>query len=340
MQSIADHLNISKALVSRALSNKPGVNEETREKIRLTAIKLGYQINSSIMTIPTSKTGMIALLIPREDIGKELQYWGRIIRKIEKELNKKSLSLVLAGIDSSIPVGKGTPSCITDRKVDGAFVLGRLSPSYVLEVSATSIPIVLVDYANHYQIKADHVLADNFEGGYNATRHLIDCGHREIGFVGDKNYAFSFNERYRGFTEAIKDFKLETRNEEIQSFDLTGKCEDDKLPLCMSQLDSVLSSDNRPSALVCANDENAFFVYEMLSRFGLICPDDISVIGFDNLEKCEWMKPGLTTIDTCKETIGKRAVDLLVRRMEEPELRAEYVFISTEIIERESIKKI
>ena len=207
LQTIADKLEFSKSLVSKALSNNPGVSEETRERIKKVARDLGYRINSSVQSIPNAETGNIALMIPRQDL-EDLDYWGKIIRAIEYELSKNGFSLILAPVETDYDSNYQLPISILDRKVDGVIVLGRVSERYIIEMQSMHLPIVLVDYPS-YKFKLDHILADNFSGGYEATKYLLDLGHHNIAFVGDNRYALSFSERLRGFLTAITDYQSE-----------------------------------------------------------------------------------------------------------------------------------
>ena len=335
LQVIADELQLSKSLVSKALSNQNGVSEETREKVRLTAIKLGYPTNSSGVFVHSSKTGNIAVLIPRVDLD-DLEYWGKIIKSIESELSKKSFSLILSGVDPAVSTREGIPGCITVRKVDGAFVLGLMPTAYILAVLSTGVPVVLIDSFN-MELKLDHVLAENFLGGYDAARYVLERGHCRIGFVGDVEYSISFEERFRGFTTAIREYRKENSVAEIEEFQITDSRGDSRIPFSIDQCREVLRGNGRPTALICANDPIAFDVLQLLEDMKIRCPEEISVIGFDNTGKCDWVSPALTSVDVCKEAIGARAVEMLLRRMTDPQLRPEHILITTQIVSRASV---
>ncbi|MCD9020369.1 LacI family DNA-binding transcriptional regulator [Cohnella silvisoli] len=335
MQQIADELQMSKSLVSKALSNQQGVSEETKERVRLAAIRLGYRVNSSVMNIPASKTGIVAVLLPREDLS-DIEYWGEIISNMELELSKQSFSMILSGVDLSLPSSEGIPNCIVDRKVDGALIMGEVPISYILAVQATGIPVILVD-SFHYQTKLDHVLAENYSGGYDAARYLLDKGHRKIGFAGDIAYSASFSERYRGYKDAIRDYSAQNPGAIIEQTDMTSSREGKRIPVSTSQVLSCLEAKNRPSALVCANDPIAILMLQLMERLGLSCPEHVSLIGFDNLRMCEWVSPPLTSVDACKDRMGSRAVQLLFERLNNSESRPEHVMITTSIVERNSV---
>ncbi|WP_309119132.1 substrate-binding domain-containing protein [Paenibacillus sp.] len=338
LQMIADQLQISKSLVSKALANQKGVNEETKEKVRLTAMNMGYMINSSALSISASRTGNVAVVVPRSDL-KDFEYWGRILHGIEKALSEKSFSMILSGIDPNVATSEGLPSCVTDRKVDGALVLGAVPLAYILAIQVTGIPVVLVDVPHFVQMKLDHVLAENNLGGYDATKYLLDRNHRRIGFVGDVSYASSFAARHAGFLDAVKDFKTE-REVEIEAVSFTDARGDSIIPYSLGDADIERIRETGLTGLVCGNDPVAFEVMQSLERVGLSCPQDVSLIGFDNVQKCQWVTPALTSIDACKETMGTRSAEMLFRRMQQTDFRAEHVRITTEIIERESVRSL
>jgi len=220
-------------------------------------------------------------------------------------------------------------------KSSGILMLGVIPMKHILAVSTTKLPIVLVDspYSN---LKYDHVLANNYQGTYEATELLLNHGHTHIGFVGSASYSFSFRERVRGFQDCI----LERQNDTLKSFCITEKHDSFFIPFSREQFRQVMRSSERPTALVCANDITAFLVYELLNEFNLKVPEDVSVIGFDNVPKSEWINPSLTTVNVPKTTMGQRAVDLLLKRIENPDHCFEQVLLGTNIIRRNSVTQL
>ncbi len=336
MQHIADKLGISKSLVSRALSNDAQISDRTKEQVRLTAIELGYPINSSAAIVPSSRTGNVAVLMPRSHL-KDAEFWGKVIGGAEEELHRSAFSLVLGGIATDEPVKDGLPSCITDRRVDGAVIMGRVPVGYIAEVMATGIPVVLADVMAD-SLKLDHVLADNFRGGCEAASFLLEQGHRKLLFAGDSDFSFSFEERKRGAERAVAQFESTEGKAPTLTFVDSILLEGDKLALPEVEFSAALKGG--VTAIVCANDSIAFSALEQIAALGLSCPQDISVVGFDNVERCEWTAPSLTSVDADKETIGRRAVELLLRRMERPDARPETLYLATELIKRNSVANI
>ncbi|WP_058302652.1 LacI family DNA-binding transcriptional regulator [Gorillibacterium timonense] len=338
MQMIADHLQVSKALVSKALSNDPAVNDGTRETIWKTAEEMGYRFKNARKTGSASLKGNLAVLMPRAYLD-DMEYWGKVLHGIEKELSDHSFSMILSSIDLSLPTKEGLPSSIYERKVDGAIVMGHLPESYVQVLKALQFPYVMLD-ANLTEPSVDHVLANNFLGAFQAATHLLQSGHRKIGFVGDEDTSWSFRERSRGFREALFDYNRRVPNGAsyciIEGIGVSGNgmyVSDD----FAANLKQAVSGAEPATGLFCANDLTAFEALKLLSEWGIRCPEDISLIGFDDLTLAERMSPKLTTIRVPKNDIGARAAQLILRRIENPEVTAEHVLLATQLIQRGSV---
>ncbi|EES72405.1 sugar-binding domain protein [Paenibacillus sp. oral taxon 786 str. D14] len=343
LQVIADRLNVSKALVSKALSNDPAVNDETRETIWKTAEEMGYRFKHQRKSnITADKTGILAVLMPRAYLD-DMEYWGKVIHGIEKELEIHNFSMILSSIDIALEPGEGLPSSISDKKADGAIVMGHLPDSYMNYLKSISFPFVMVD-ANILDSSINHVLANNFLGAYQATMYLLQSGHSRLGFVGDQETSWSFHERYRGFEEAVRTFNRKAKSGELASFEvIEGVGVSGKGMYVTKEFGEVLkrqvTSENPLTALFCANDLTAFESLKLLGEWGISCPEQVSVVGFDDLTLTELMQPRLTTVRVPKADIGCRAAQMALRCIRNPEATAEHVLLSTQLIERASVKK-
>lgn len=338
LQFIADELNVSKALVSKALSNDPSVNEATRESIWKKAEETGYRIKRAHLNVKAAQTGNIAVLMPRAYLD-DIEYWGKVLQGIESELNRHKFSMILSSIDLTLNSKEALPNSILEKKVDGVIVMGHLPDSYIKLLKSDHIPFVMLD-ANLMDASIDHILANNFLGAYQATEHLLGNGHRRIGFVGDNETSLSFRERHRGFQEAIYDFeqKQEVRIDAaiISGIGVSGTGMY-VYPELSEGLENALKGPSPLTALFCANDLTAFEVLNVMDRFSLRCPDNVSVIGFDDLTLGEMMQPKLTTVRVPKNDIGIRAVQVLLRRIQQPDFTPEHVLLSTQLIQRASV---
>jgi len=326
MDDIAAELKVSKSLVSRALSDKYGVSEETRSLIKMTALRMGYKI----ATPEKSKNGKpesITLVVAQHDL-QDAGFWVKVINAVERELQKHRISVFLS---ISQEENKSIPISIDQAKSSGVIILGQVPMEHIAAVNSTGLPVVFID-SKYAHLRNDHVMVNNFSASYEATRYVVQCGHRKVAFVGDPKYAYSFAERYRGYRDYVEG------RPDVTTFDVIGKCESFYIPFDRSEFLKMINSKDRPTALICANDPTAFIVYDILASCNVKIPEDISVIGFDNVEKCLWLTPKLTTMNVPKEAMGKRAVELLLQRLQDPSRSYELVLLSGDLVIRDSVQ--
>ncbi|WP_020619232.1 LacI family DNA-binding transcriptional regulator [Paenibacillus daejeonensis] len=341
LQMIADRLNVSKALVSKALSGDSAVNEGTKETIWKTAEEMGYRFKKPKPSSAEVHSGMMAVLMPRAYLD-DMEYWGNVIQGIEKELLKHNFSMLLSSIDISLPPKEGLLSAIEDHKVNGAIVMGHLPNNYIDALKEKHFPFIILD-ANMHDPTLDHVLANNYLGAYEASIYLMEQGHRNLAFVGDPDTSWSFKERYRGFREAVMDYAKRCGEpvwaKLIGGVGVSGTGMYTHPELDQGIRDSV--TQNSPiTAMFCANDLTAFETLKRLNELGKQCPDDVSIVGFDDTTLAKLLRPNLTTVKVPKTAIGGRAAELILRRIRYPEVAPGLVMLSTELVTRDSVRTI
>lgn len=329
MEDIASELNVSKSLVSRALGNKYGVGDEMRSKIQMTAIKKGYNFVKE-KRASSKKIESITVVLEKHDI-EDMGYWNKIIHSIEKTLNERGISIFLSVVENHQE--EIIPLSIRQMKSDGVILLGLLSEKLIYSVIETGLPIVMMD-TNYLNLKYDHVMANNYMGTFEATELLIEKGHKNIGFVGSLEYSYSFQERYRGVAECV----MKHKEKKLKLYSITERYDDFYVPFSANQFKNKMKAGDRPTAVICGNDITAFCVYDLARETGIKIPDDLSVVGFDDVAKAEWVHPKLTTINISKTMMGERAVSLLIKQFKNPGKSHEQLLIGTRIVQRESVK--
>ena len=268
LKVIADMLGVSQTMVSRALSDKYGVSEDMRVKIRLTALDLGYFPSDKIKRV---KSNAVTVVINRYDFN-DNKFYLKLIESIEREINIKKMSLVLNIVDNG---NNDVPHSIAYKKTDGIIVMGRITSAHFSKFLGFSIPTVLLDTPEYYN-NVDIVYANNFYGSYEATDYIINHGHKRIAFVGSPDFAFSFSERLRGYKACVEEYK----SSGITAFYVTDSYDGYEVPFSVKEAKKVLSPSNGITAVVCANDPVALLIYKIAAEMGLTVPQDISVIGF------------------------------------------------------------
>ncbi|MFG6114876.1 LacI family DNA-binding transcriptional regulator [Halobacillus sp. MO56] len=324
MQDIADHLNISKNSVSQAFSGKPGVGEETRRQIFQVAKKLGYQYTKKSNDSPAN-TGNIGL-IASDFAFSMTSFFGEIYLNVEEEVRKNGKNLLIQSIKKEEKENLILPSFIENQQVDGILILSHISNEYIQKVLATGIPTVLIDH-HHPNIEADAILTNNRFGSYLVTQHLVELGHKDIAFVGDTSFSPSYQERWEGYMLALKEFGLEA-NSHLMFTD--AKEEEFMINSFIQQLPA------QPTAWFCVNDGLGYLVTNGLKQQGLNVPEDASVCSFDNGKLSRLSSPSITTMDIDLGLYGKKAVEKLFWRIENPDEQYQETLLPAKLIQRKS----
>lgn len=335
MQDIADKLGISKSLVSIALNNRYGVSDDMRFKIYLTAIELGFDFNYKYRTREEKERQSTIMVLIKRNILIDTGYWNDVLSGAEKILDVNNYILDLEVWDE-----QSTPTSILmkiqERSVDGILVIDALPKGTISLLSKMNIPILFVDGKEYTDKLFDSIRVNNYLGGYLVAEYLISMGHKKIAFVGDKDFAVSFRERYFGFKNYIdENGKVKFHGTINQStYDIIDN------PIEESNITKVLKKEDRPTALFCANDAIAMFVYKEVQKLGLSIPDDISIVGFDNLKEASLLKPKLTSINVLKKELGKIAVEQLLYKIRFRNAPMKTTLISVNLDIKNSVKKI
>lgn len=339
MKDIAQKLGISINAVSLALNNKVGVSEETRRKVLRVANEMGY-LNNRNKYIRTFAYYNICVMMQKM-YSTDMGFYSKILYSIVDEAKKNGYDTLINFFDD---IDFAVPECISKSRIAGIIVIGKINDDNIDILKSYGLPIVLVDHASLSK-RVDSILTDNKLGGFMKTKYLIDRGFETIGFFGDLDYSLSIKERFFGFIEALRSYGIkEIRDnliEHIGRYSIISNIEKavidhdiDYIVHCISRIKTL------PQAFICSNDNAAIALSRALQTMGYSIPDDISLIGFDNIDMCEKVSPKLTTINVNKEVMGKRAVQRIMYIIDHPRSRPENVVLSVELVERDSVKAI
>ncbi|GAE32339.1 LacI family DNA-binding transcriptional regulator [Halalkalibacter hemicellulosilyticus] len=327
MQQIADVAGVSKYVVSKTLNGKPGVSDQTREKILFIAKQLGYHSDllrsNKTEDVNASHSSFIIVVIEHQSHHDSL-YWGKIIDGIYEAVNEVKLGMMIVSEDQQVK------QLVNTANLQGIIGVGHVSSEVLVELHQLAVPIVLINHEDSL-VPADSIYADNMDGLYKMTNHLIAIGHRSISFVGDTSFSKSFYERWLGYRMAIEENGLQ---DEIIKQPLSIPYSSE---FQLSFQRWVMERDEIPTAFLCANDDIAQRVIMSLRKVGYNVPVDCSVTGFDNIDSSALIKPSLSTVQVLKESIGQRAVYKLIWRREHRQFPPEKLLIKAEIVMRDSV---
>lgn len=227
------------------------------------------------------------------------------------------------------------PRFIVEKNVDGVIIAGKVPLTFISQLSKYKFPIVFVDF---YPPHGDYnvVLIDNIKGGFLATKHLIELGHKNIAFVGGDITHPSITDRLIGYKQALESSGL--------SINLDLIITDEDYPARANGYNAakrLLSSNKNVTAIFACNDAMALGIIQYCSEYGIKVPDDISIVGFDDVESDISLTPMLTTIRVPKTELGIEAMNLMVNILKEKEnLQTKKILVPVELIVRNSTKSI
>jgi LacI family transcriptional regulator len=322
---VAKEAGVSYSTVSRVLNGFDFVKETTREKVLATAEKLGYVANIQARSLAGGKTRIIGLLVPGLDNG----YITELVRGVDQELAHSDYDLMLYTTHRYEGKESLYVKTIANGLVDGLILIVPLNAhNYLQALPTQDFPYVLVDQIDNIY-NSTTVDATNWQGAYDATTYLINLGHRRIGFIMGHPLLNSAKERYDGYRSALQ----HNRIPDDKSLVISGDYLTQSGYLGAQKL---LALPKRPTAIFASNDLSAFGALDAIHEAGLSIPDDVSIIGFDDLPHASLVYPKLTTVRQPLAQIGQVAVRLLLEKLEDPEKEARRVTLATELVIRDS----
>ncbi|MBN3523115.1 LacI family DNA-binding transcriptional regulator [Paenibacillus apiarius] len=319
---VAKKAGLSVVTVSRVLNNASTVREKNRQKVLQAMKELDYHPNAAARSLAKGKTGVIGMIVTTLQDS----YLDNIVQTVSVLLRDHGYYLALSVANHPLEEGAGS-YLIQEDRVDGLLILAAVDEEpYVMELKKRKIPFVLIDnQKNHPAVSS--VTVDNFKGGYEAAKHLIDLGHRSIAHIQGPPYFLSATERERGFMQALKEEGLEPFSLEPGEFTIQSGYE---------VVQKWLAQGDLPTGLFAADDFTAIGAVNALRQAGLRIPDDISVIGYDDQALASELRPRLTTIRQPAVQMGKMAVDVLMKQINGVNKRSTTLKLNPEIIVRES----
>ena len=327
---IAKRLNVTPATVSYALNNVSKVSESLRKTILDTAREMGYSRDYTALSLSTGKTYLMVLFLPFEDIANALlenPFYGEFIGRFEQQIKKKGYDLLLQPELSE----KELLPWLRGRGVDAIAILGTYPKHYRKALKVFGKPVVLVDVFDEYADEYNNVIISDTDGCYTATKYLIENGHHNIAFVaGDIHTSIVDQRRFDGYQRALNEFDLSSSNKVFiseVSFDGGVKTA------------NQLLQQKDITAVVCAADSRAIGIMNGDRNAGKNVPDDLSVIGFDDIQSAKMTYPPLTTIRQDIGAKAKTAAMLLLENIQNHEIGSRTVELPLELILRDSVNK-
>ncbi len=326
IKDIARLSGYSQSTVSKALNDRSDVSAKTKSKILAIVKESKFTPNAFGKALKKRTSENIGVLFCRDlhSISGN-PFYSRVLEGIEAELALNNFNLILQIITETTK--DELPKMARERQVDGLIIVGVFKDDYLNRILSENLPVVFIDpkvpLENHCQI-----LIDNEHGAFQATKYLIDCGHKRIGFISGDLSRRSFQQRYSGYIKALKYHNIDPDEALVRTGGLENGYDHVK----------YLLNTQKPTAIFSANDINAIYGYRAVNEKGLKIPDDISIVGFDDIDLAKMSTPSLTTVRVYKEELGSIAVRTILNLIRGEKGKPVTTIMPAKLIERQSVR--
>ena len=332
---IAKLANVSPATVSKVINNYTDVSEKTRAKVKRILKEQDFQPTFQAQCLSTKKSWTLGMVYSEDsNIGLKHPFFSSVIQSFKTEAEKNGFSLLFGCKNDRLNINTFL-QYFKHKSVDGiAIICSRSDDKEVQEIINSSFPTVVIDMLSN---KTSSVVSDNKQGCKLAIQYLYDMGHRRIAHItgmSEKSIHWISNIRKDSYINEMKNLKLPIKKGYIQygnNFDFESG---------YKSMNNLLQLKEIPTAVFTAGDKLALGAIECIKDSGLNVPDDISVIGFDDIELCKYVTPKLTTVKQSCDNIGITAAQLLIDQINKKEKINKQKIIPVDLIIRDSCKKI
>ncbi|HCM28916.1 MAG: hypothetical protein A2Z99_00360 [Treponema sp. GWB1_62_6] len=333
IKDIADAAGVSSAAVSLVLNDRPGIGTDTREKILGIAERMGYSQRKNKAQAGARPRALRFLRIAKH--GHIINPNHRVfiadyIDGLEREAKARDFRLEIH-TDEGFNPDSILGTFDTDA-FDGVVVLGtELDETDMVVFKAAPLPVVFIDTYHPY-LGFDFVDMDNESSVHSVVEYLCKAGHRRIGIVKGSIETRNFRAREKAFMDTVERFGL--RFDLGDSFSIDSTFEKGQEDMARQ----LKGRDDLPTALFCVNDIIAYGCAQALKESGRRIPEDVSLVGFDDLPSNIYMEPQLSSVKVSKRNIGRRAIQLMMDRIEDPHRPFEKVLVGGELVVRKSVR--
>jgi DNA-binding LacI/PurR family transcriptional regulator len=324
IKDIARSANVSYSTVSRALAHSPRVKAETRDRIQQLALEMGYSPSAVARSLVTNRTrtiGIIATTIT--DL-----FQAEIIQAIQRTALRHNHSVILTQSGPESERELAELEALRERRVDGIILISiRAAGEYASVLQGSGIPLVFindpcnVDYGHSLKV-------DSFAGACEAVRHLLDLGHRSVAYIAGPSANWDNDQRLAGYQETLRANDLPVQPALIVG---DGRRAEDGI----RSMQQLLRLPSPPTAVFCYDDTVALGAIRAVHGADLRVPQDMSVVGFDDVHLASYFEPPLTTIAQPKREMGQKAVEMVLAVLRNAE-KVEDCVMPVRLVVRES----
>lgn len=333
-KELAARISVSPATVSMVLNNKQGIGEETRRRVLEAARQYGYDLSRHAASLPSpaqSDYSIHFVLFKRHGaVVADTPFFAELLEGFTQACTamkcpyKVSYHYYTKDFAQQVQANGY-------QDASGLILLGtEMEPSDIQQFLSLGIPCVILD-CYYDEIQADFVLINNVQGAYLATKHLIDSGHRSIGYLRSSRRIANFEERANGYYNALRRHGIDTSHPYVFSLAPTADQGYEDMLQCLSGEPPLATAYFADNDIIAAAASRAF------AEKGLLSTRPISIIGFDDMPFCQLMTPALSTMRVAKRSLATIAVDRLIEKLRQPASTCRKISIATSLISRDSV---
>ncbi len=330
IKDVARLAGVSTTTVSHVINKTRFVAEVTQQKVMAAVDELNYAPSAVARSLKCNTTRTIGMLVTQSNNP----FFAEVIEGVESYCYRQGYTLILCSTGGIFEKQRDYIRMLAGKRVDGLLVMcSDLTDELNKMLDAhPDIPKVIMDWGPESS-QADKIIDNSEEGGYLATRYLLDNGHKDIACLSGQLDKMACQERIIGFRRAMTEAGLTANDDWI--FEGNFECD-----TAVITADKIIAMEKRPSAIFCFNDIMALGLISRLQEHGIRVPDDISVIGYDNIDLSAYFSPPLTTIHQPKRRLGKTAVEILLERLKDKDHEKRIFEMQPELMIRASVKNI
>lgn len=321
IKDVAKKAGVSVVTVSRVINGVSTVRKNNRDKVIRAMEELNYQPNHAARVLASGKTRVIGLTIGSLN--------DTFLEGVVKAINEKLVDYGYVLALSVVPIGSKDSFLFQKERVDGVILLCPTDEeAMVKQLEKQGIPYVLIDNQDTHDVVS--VVVDNVKGGYDATKHLLDLGHKKIGHIAGPSIYLSSREREKGYKDALQEAGLKPYVMAYGDFRM-----DDGFTI----VKEWIAEDTLPTAIFAADDFIALGAINALMDSGYRVPEDVSIIGYDDQAFASQYVPKITTVKQPAQAMGEKGVDLLMRLIKRKPMKQKQFRLQPNVIIRQSTKK-
>ncbi|QOV20263.1 LacI family DNA-binding transcriptional regulator [Blautia liquoris] len=332
-KELANLVHVSPATVSMVFNNKPGISESTRELVLKTAREYGYKLKDP--STCEAESGVIQLICYKKHgkIAADTPFFSQMTEGITNECTRQNCALHVSYFYENMDTSKQLESLNSVDCIGILLLATEMKKEDFNKFKNFSVPIVVLD-CYYDEINYDCVLINNIQGAFNATSHLIKCGHKNIGYLHSNIDISNFSERADGYYKALRACDISTSHPYVHLITPTSE------EGYQDMINILNQKTDLADAYFADNDIIAAAAMKAFRENGIRIPEDISIIGFDDMPLCDMMVPSLSTMRVKKKELGATAVQRLMDRVSDNHRESLKMSMSTKLIKRDSVSKL